>query len=1789
MAKTSTGAGEGADAERVLAGVHERALAVVALHADTTPSSCPTCGASDWVRDGHAARRRGEPVQVFRCRECGKKRVGHSDSPFRHPLFPADVMVAAVLLRRAGWGLQQIASNVSAADAEGVARSPNRQTVGRWLKRLTPVVEAALEILDDRARVAEAAGTPSPAAELERVDPSPPQAAAAPVVGVRPAPPGVAPDVPGPAPPPADDSLDARFTVLKTIVGDRTEGVHVVRDNWHPRGSTLILKVLRSMPAAGAVESDVQTEFRLRARLRHPNVVRVRDFGVLADKRHWFTQDQVEGLDLYDAARDARFDDVLDWMVGVLRGCAYVHGRGILHRDLKPENVMVGQDRVPRIVDFGISVRHGDDDERGASGSLGYLAPEVLAGEPADASVDLYAVAVAIHHVLRRELPDPSGSQPALSTVRSDVPAWFDAVLARMCAVDRADRYPSAAAVIEAITKRSGIRFAQETPRTLAARVSGAAFIGRDEELARIEAAFADGSTVSGVVVSGPPGIGKSRLLEAWRHGQQLGGGQVVEGPVATVLRAAARRLGPTHPLVRRYEDVIHRLTGGVAELPMPLRPRDGILRDRDAVLQLIAAGHPREAVILIDDVDRVDEPTLAVLDALVTRGPGRVRLLMAAREPDASDVLAQWVAAGAVSEVRLGPLDEESVASMIAEAFDGSLLAEELAPRVARATDGNPRFVEEVLRALVERGEVRCDDTAQWRAGESGELPVPRQLVDASRARLQALSEPQRKLTLQLAAAGAAVPRAAVDVLAERDTSEALLSRALIRVVGGGLAIGHDALREAAVGGLESSACRRIRREVAAAVEECVPAGERPSDLLARLWTAAGETARAVPYLAACAQGASERWDVREALGWLEQLDLLLSAEGGPPDVVAPGLREQTLRELVRMLRYRGRHEEQSVALDRLSLLAQMEGDTALLHETAALKALFWFDRGRYALVRQLCNGHLPAARDLAEPTAIARFQWVLGMAACAEGRIEEGLSLSDRVLEVLGDSVDPEALDLRVQAQINRGNAFGQVGRLDRAVSAFERALALCRQHGLNSSAIVCTMNLGICHAMQCRYGPALEHFDRARTEAQRLGWRDLGDVLQANQAEVERNLGLWTVAADRAEALIGEGREPHVLLSARCTLASCRAALGDTRGATSLVADALDASKRSGGVKGARLWLTEAEVRLAEGVQEGVEAAAAALERVVEGPAGPHEAALAATRLARIALEEGVEERALELINLARERSEQGPREVREGLVEVLYVRARVLLALGEMEEAGRALEKAVEELGRECVELDGGPREAFLGIDLHRELVDEAKRLLGRVPGFAAPSSPAGEGLGAELQDVKEVLQVTRKLSRAPGLAAAIDVALDAVLRRLPAERAWLLAADGGVYAPLGGRRAGRAPLEPSGGQPPEQLLTAMARLRRPVSEHEARGSSRRSPDGDGESFRELAVPLCYGDTVVGAIYVASDELVDPLSDHERFVLEALAEQAALAVQHYLQVEEIERLRRRTHADLTRTRARLAQEAVLREQAERAVEAERRQVKLRHSYDQIVHTSAAMREVLATVDRVVDRKITVLVNGESGTGKELIARALHYNGPRRDGPFVAINCGAIPANLIESELFGHVRGAFTGAVKDRRGHFELAHRGTLFLDELGEIATDVQVRLLRVLETGEVTPVGSSRRIKVDVRIVTATNRDLVAEVAAGRFREDLYYRINAVTILLPPLRERPEDLPLLLDHFATSIGADRGEPVKTFGPGIRARLMRHTWPGNVRELRNVVEYATLFADEGHVPEDLALPF
>ena len=317
---------------------------------------------------------------------------------------------------------------------------------------------------------------------------------------------------------------------------------------------------------------------------------------------------------------------------------------------------------------------------------------------------------------------------------------------------------------------------------------------------------------------------------------------------------------------------------------------------------------------------------------------------------------------------------------------------------------------------------------------------------------------------------------------------------------------------------------------------------------------------------------------------------------------------------------------------------------------------------------------------------------------------------------------------------------------------------------------------------------------------------------------------------------------------------------------------------------------------------------------------------------------------------------------------------------------------------------------------------------------------------------------------------------------------------------------------------------------------------------------------IAVPIKVAGTVRGVLAVQpEDDMHDLLEDRAQFV-EMVANLIGQSLRLSLDVEQ-------------------EKNSLLEERDQL-----RRSVRHQYGFDSVVGRSAAMRRVFDQARLVAKWNTTVLIRGETGTGKELIANAIHYNSPRARNALVKLNCAALPENLLETELFGHERGAFTGAVESRKGRFEQAHGGTLFLDEIGEVSPAFQAKLLRVLQEGEFERVGGSRTVKVDVRIIAATHRDLETAVDAGDFREDLFYRLNVMPLFLPPLRERIEDIPDIARHLLKKIGSAQKRRLNISDMAIR-RLASHPWPGNVRELENCLERAAILAEEGQIDIDL----
>jgi transcriptional regulator with GAF, ATPase, and Fis domain len=418
------------------------------------------------------------------------------------------------------------------------------------------------------------------------------------------------------------------------------------------------------------------------------------------------------------------------------------------------------------------------------------------------------------------------------------------------------------------------------------------------------------------------------------------------------------------------------------------------------------------------------------------------------------------------------------------------------------------------------------------------------------------------------------------------------------------------------------------------------------------------------------------------------------------------------------------------------------------------------------------------------------------------------------------------------------------------------------------------------------------------------------------------------------------------------------------------------------------------------------------------------------------------------------------------------------------------------------------------------------------------------------------------EFARQLAHEPGLDSALTRLLDALIEVVRADKGFVLQMVDGAPYMLKARNFQRENVADAVERLSDTIVKRVLETREPLRIEDALHDAHFNASESVVNLKlssVLCLPLVARGELLGAIYLGNDKLANIFSERELEVAASFCSTAALLLELGRQLDEL-------RADKKALQERIEEQA----------------------YGDVIGSCDPMRDVFRKIDKVAATDISVLVTGETGTGKELIAREIHRRSPRRNAPFVAINCGAIPENLLESELFGHAKGAFTGAVAARAGRFQAASGGTLLLDEIGEMPLPLQVKLLRALQERAVTRVGENKPEPVDIRIVAATNKDLDEELKAGRFREDLFYRINVVHLHLPPLRERGEDAVMLAKWFLGRAIRELGSKVKGFSPQALVAIKRFRWPGNIRQLENRIKKAVVLAEKPLLtPDDLEL--
>jgi transcriptional regulator with GAF, ATPase, and Fis domain len=1609
--------------------------------------------------------------------------------------------------------------------------------------------------------------------------------------------------------------LGHRYAAIRRLGQGGQGSVWLATDTLAP-GRRVAVKLLPGeAQEAGPAPAALLREFSLLSRLRHPGLATVHDLGFTSDGKPYLVTEYVAGEQLARWRVGRPLEALLAAAAGLLGVLDFLHRRGVVHRDVKPDNVLVlpalvapgegsAEAETPtptvKLVDLGLAAPSGAAAE--LSGTPGYIAPEVLAGAAPTAASDLYAVGVLLHAALWGRTPfEGSLAEVTRAQLEQDVvlPAHgpkdhalrrvVEQLLARV-----PDRRPASAAETLALLDGAGAAARHLVGQGLPAP----ALVGRAAVLERVEVLL-DGvgsaEAPAGLLLTGSAGAGKSRLCDEVACLAGLRGFMVKRGVSSLVPLAVAPRRG----------------RGSSVEASAADPAAEGAAAVRRAVDTAMELAGRRPLLLIVDELP-AGGVALRVVQALARlRHAG---LLICAAQQTGQQAPSEPL----LEQIELAALEEQETAALVDSMLPGGWCSKELTEQIHRQAGGNPLLAAELTRLAAEV-QLRAEGPVTSLLPALAEREVVDRISELALLRVRGLDTEEAalaafvslfegglSLTLlqRLEAAGRAPQTVArllqCGVLVERDgarlamaarsTGAALLrqltkeqrlhltdlalellegagsqlERALVIVNGGAVAgraaVVLDGAREARAGHQLDTSARLL--EALVSTDEALPEAARRRALvqeLADLRLATGQHEQAVALLqrevdaepeaaqrdgllcaladaqlksGAAAQGLEtlDRVSAPEAVRWLRAKLLLFAGRIDLAQEVASELKgEQTvpaaeaLHTLGLCRYYKGEPRRALAALKLgLDLARQLEQPLMEVRITNSL-ALVHQRLAEHEQARDCYRRCLEVARELGHLPFQASFLMNLGALAELQGGLGRAL---ERYEESLDTARRFGGARETAQVLLNLGRLRATLGQQAPARAEIRRALELARALGwesLEGHALIVSAEL-----VQGRGddsdGGAEEALARAEAIFERLGQERGAAEVQLVRARVALRAGRPEAARVTAQSL-DLGGDAALDLQRELVWGEAALQLGELDQARTRLQRALELAAAAGGLRAsaeAHLRLAELEgdsasdADAADAAEGHLAQARAILERQLEElPPGPLREAYSRSPLAAAILRP--KEEALEL-EQEKEPSEAqaataGPSNSKgpQAATASVAVDARLLAALLEINEELNAETRSLRRL-------------------LER-IIDHAVDLTGAERGFLllTPSAEGERGAGAwsgsELQ-----IEVARNIDQETIQRKAFKISRSVAEEVISSGRSLI-------------------------------TINAMEDVRFSdfLSVHNLRLRS------------ILCVPMTIRRRVRGAIYLDNRFQDQLFGAPQQELLAALADQAALAVGNW-ELMEADRRRQeelaQSQQELERLNHRLQdavdQQSLKLDELARLARSQQGELEGRYRFENLVGQSAVMRELFALMDRVKDSEAPVFILGESGTGKELVAKALHYNGPRREEPFVSVNCGAMAPTLLEGELFGHEKGAFTGAVRQHRGLFERADGGSLLLDEVGDMPGELQVKLLRVLQEKRFEPLGAERERSSDFRLLAASNKDLQQLVKQGVFREDLYYRINVIQLKLPPLRQRREDVPLLVEHLLRRHGDATELEVSR---AALHRMIDFGWPGNVRQLEN----------------------
>ena len=1619
-----------------------------------------------------------------------------------------------------------------------------------------------------------------------------------------------------------------RYRVIGCIGKGGGGSVYAVEDLRAPEVShQIVLKAHFADDPKGELLALLKAEFRLLAALDHPRLARVFDFGTLPRGNDlegsagrpgfFFTREFIAGVDLRSHCEERPLAEICELAAETCELLDLLHRTGMVHGDFKPDNVIVDPRKGAHLIDFGLVRTEGQ--EGLPSGTAHYIAPETLRGDAVDRRADLYAFGITLYLLLCGKLPIAAnaisqvlnwhlyGEPLRLPEMPHPLPAVLDEVVEKLTQRDPNNRYPSAAEVALILRRAAADLGKAKQGSSPAVFVIPTHADNLAPPLGQLEAyvkALKRKEPAAALVeVVGEPGAGKTRLLRELSWRAQLDGIEVLS------LRCITRDPRP----LGVFSDFLGQLAG-FTDRRNPLDERVGdedlssysLYQKMADYLASVASRQP--LALLLDEGEDSDSDIREALRYLAHALDPATPLLIVVAHRGEDDLSLEL---GSPPVVTLPPMGEDEVEDLLFR------LSGRKQPRIANEilmqTGGNRAHTRQVLERL-------------WQAGwppavDAGVLQAPESIRDAYGQKWAKFSSEEQRILAAVAVYGRSCKRALLFGLLEQgsDTAElrleALVNGEWLRDEAAGLSFRHGALR--------SLVYRWIPVEERARLHGLVAEKSEATDverlrhlLLAKKKGEAEPLLR--PALRALRRRAAHRVGLElleaalplfsedEAPYWWVRVQLgQLSVLAGNNEQAEPHLRfalgspfiedeSAAAVALAGILRATGR------AADALEVLADVLAKGALGDRlkaellSAKAETLTALDEhGQVVDVVESALLDCPGMGDDQRALLLARKARVLAYRKAfdeAERVFQDALLVS----QAIGN--------LSVESEILNGWAVAALLRADfaRVKDCYEKALASATKAGNVARVAETTLNQATFYLQRGAYGPCLERLPASRRLFEAMGADYTAACARCNEGYLYLRIGLFEQGRETLDQakqeMIRLGRRSGEAL-ATLLLAWVDAKQGRLVEARGRVENAVAVYLELGQSRDAADALLDlAELELNEGHLERFTEAAKKASAHFDLRETPDLDARKTFLEARLAAVEGDDAR--RKTNAA---AVDDALEIAHKLdsLELQWVGHAAAMALAQASgRPGDAQQHALQAHSVLKDMAEGLPSEvgnAFWSDPLRKAVRERAllEKRTSNVSNDKTARSFANQAAMAETlapldvgnERLYRLLEIYRRINSERDPDRLLGLVMDTAVELTGAERGFLLLGESAKHLRV--EVARNLDLTGESAAYSRSIAERVFLAGAPVITVSARSDPRFS---DYPSVHQmqlesvLCIPVHSQGRVCGVLYMESRFQSGRFSPDDQRLLMAFGDQVAISLTNARLLAD--NIRKANELQLANDRIEaLAEERKLhlQERTAQLVEAQRDLVETRRQLESLpgrfglVGRSRKMGEIYALIERVAAADIPVLIEGESGTGKEMVARAIHNEGPRHKKRLVSVNCAAIPENLLESELFGHVRGAFTGADRERKGLFSSADGGTLFLDEIGDMPMRMQVDMLRALQEKIIRPVGSEKDIEVDVRIVAASNKPLPALVEQGLFREDLFYRLHVVKLDVPPLRQRSDDIPLLVDHFLENISRQVSGEKKGITKRALKTLMAYSWPGNVRQLEHALMNAAILAD------------